>query len=69
MEHLLLICIVLTSCTFQGDYELTDGKLNLIRAYLPELTERVYTTVYIVNEKTQTLNPTDKNFGKIEIRE
>jgi len=57
------------SCTFQGDYELTNGKLNLKRADLPELTEKVFTTEYVLNESNQTLNPTDKNFGMLEIRE
>lgn len=56
------------SCTFQGDYELTGVNLNLKRADLSELTEDVFTTEYILDKNTQTLNPVGKKFGIIEIR-
>ena len=56
------------SCTFQGDYQLNNNKLNLERKDLSELTSKVFTTEYIINEKNKTLNPTDKNFGIITIR-
>ena len=56
------------SCTFQGDYELNDDRLKLKREDLSELTSKVFTTEYIINEKNKTLNPIDKNFGIITIR-
>ena len=57
------------SCTFQGKYELNDKRLELKRTDLPEVTEKVFTTEYIIDEQTKTLNPTDKNYSIIEIRE
>jgi len=56
------------SCTFQGDYELENSKLKLKRKDLSELTNKVFTTEYTLNEKNKTLNPTDENFGIITIR-
>lgn len=56
------------SCTFQGDYELENNKLKLDRKDLSELTSKVFTTEYTLNKKNKTLNPTDKNFGIIKIR-
>ena len=57
------------SCTFQGDYELNDNLLKINRLDLSEVTEKVFTTEYIINNKSKTLNPTDKSYGVIEIRE
>ena len=56
------------SCTFQGEYVLNNDKIKLERKELTELTDSVFTTEYIINEKNKTLNPTDKNFGIITIR-
>jgi len=36
---------------------------------LSELTQKVFATEYIVNDQNKTLNPTDKNYRIIEIRE
>lgn len=57
------------SCTFQGKYELNDNRLELKRTDLSEVTEKVFTTEYIIDEQTKTLNPTDKSYSIIEIRE
>jgi hypothetical protein len=38
------------SCTFQGKYELNHNLLELKRTDLSELTEKVFTTEYIVDE-------------------
>ena len=56
------------SCTFQGDYELNDNHLILNRLDLSELTQKVFTTEYIINEQSNTLMPSDKSYGIIEIR-
>ena len=56
------------SCTFQGNYKLNDNRLILERKDLSELTSKVFTTEYFINEKSKTLNPIDKNFGIITIR-
>lgn len=57
------------SCTFQGDYELNNNRLKLSRLDLSEITQKVFTTEYIVNDQSKTLSPTDKSYETIEIIE
>lgn len=57
------------SCTFQGDYEMNNNRLKLNRLDLSEVTQKVFTTEYIVNEQSNTLQPTDKSYGIIQVRE
>ena len=55
------------SCTFQGDYVIDGDKLELKRVELPELTDNVFTTVYILNRNDSVLKPIKKGFKEIEI--
>jgi len=56
------------SCTFQGNYSLKGDTLILQREDLSQVTENIFTTTYILNKNTQTLNPTDTNFKPIPIK-
>jgi len=56
------------SCTFQGEYEITEDTLYLKRNGISELTEQMFTTKYIINKKDSVLFPLERDFLKIEIR-
>jgi len=55
------------SCTYQGDYEIVDNQLILKRTDLIELTDKVFTTEYLINQKDSILKPVENGFVNIEI--
>ena len=55
------------SCTFQGDYVIDEDKLELKRVELPELTDNVFTTEYILNRNDSVLKPIREGFKEIGI--
>lgn len=55
------------SCTYQGDYEIIDNLLVLNRSDLSELTEKVFTTEYLINRKDSILTPMKNGFIGIRI--
>ncbi len=56
------------SCTFQGNYDMKNDTLCLNRKELNELTEKVFTTEYIIDQKNNILKPTNESFKTIEIK-
>ena len=57
------------SCTYQGNYKIIDNQLFLKRTDLTELTDKVFTTEYLINRKDSILQPMKNGFMKIEISE
>ncbi|CAM1340423.1 hypothetical protein [Tenacibaculum aestuarii] len=55
------------SCTFQGNYEIKNDTLLLKRKNLNELTEKTFTTEYIIDRKNNILKPKNKDFKIVEI--
>jgi hypothetical protein len=55
------------SCTYQGDYEIIDNLLILKRADLSELTDKVFTTEYLINRTDSILKPKKNGFMTIGI--
>jgi hypothetical protein len=55
------------SCTYQGNYEIVDSLLTLKRIDLSELTNKVFTTEYLINRKDSILKPMKDGFKEIGI--
>ncbi len=55
------------SCTYQGNYEIIDNRLVLKRTDLTELTDKVFTTEYLINRKDSILKPIKNGFMEIGI--
>ena len=55
------------SCTYQGNYEIIDNRLVLKRTDLTELTDKVFTTEYLINRKGNVLKPMKNGFMEIGI--
>ena len=55
------------SCTYQGNYEIIDNRLILKRTDLTELTDKVFTTEYLINRKDSVLKPMKNGFMEIGI--
>lgn len=55
------------SCTYQGNYEIIDNRLILKRIDLAELTDKVFTTEYLINRKDSILKPIENGFIGIRI--
>ena len=55
------------SCTYQGNYEIIDNLLVLKRTDLTELTDKVFTTEYLINRKDSILRPVKNGFMEIGI--
>ena len=55
------------SCTYQGNYEIIDNRLILKRNNLTELTDKVFTTEYLINRKDSILKPMENGFMEIGI--
>jgi hypothetical protein len=55
------------SCTYQGDYRISNDTLYLDRNELESLTENIFTTKYSINKKDSLLQPIKKGFEVINI--
>lgn len=54
-------------CTYQGEYKIIDNQLILDRAELSQLTDEVFTTEYLINQKDSILKPIKDGFIEIRI--
>lgn len=55
------------SCTYQGNYEIFENRLTLKRIDLSELTNKIFTTEYLINRKDSILEPMKNEFKEIGI--
>lgn len=55
------------SCTYQGDYEISESILVLNRADLTELTNEIFTTEYVIHKNDSVLKPLKEEFMEILI--
>lgn len=55
------------SCTFQGDYRISNDTLYFDRNELETLTENIFTIRYIINTKDSLLQPLKNGFEVINI--
>lgn len=55
------------SCTYQGDYRISNDTLYLERKELESLTENIFTTKYSINKNDSLLQPIKKGFEVINI--
>ena len=55
------------SCTYQGDYEIIHNRLILKRNDLTQLTNKIFTTEYLINHEDSILKSTINGFPEIRI--
>lgn len=57
------------SNTYQGNYTISNDTLYLHRKDLPKITEGLFTTIYLINQKDKTITPPEGNFLNLRIVE
>ena len=55
------------SHSYQGSYTISNDTLYLEREDLPQITEGLFTTIYLINQKDKTITPIDRNFLNLRI--
>lgn len=55
--------------SYQGNYIISNDTLYLEREDLPQITEGLFTTIYLINQKDKTITPPEGNFLNLRIVE